>query len=103
MPRPPRSLQFVSNNSGADVVEVSWKHCKGRPGLYEAEIIEDGEEIPTAQARDLTGTTKTFKGLIPGTSYTVNVRNVVKGMSSEAISGNWMTSKFVSEYIVSKY
>jgi len=94
VPRPPRDLQF-SRNSGADIVEVSWKHCKGRPGLYSVEIIEDGEEAPTAQESDITNLTKAFKGLVPGTRYTVNVKNVMKGLSSEAISGKWLTSKLI--------
>ena len=92
VPRPPRELKF-SPNSGADVVEVTWKHCKGRPGLYDVKIIEDGEESPTDEAHGLTNTIKTFKGLVPGTTYNVNVRNVMKGKSSEAISGKWLTSK----------
>ena len=74
-------------------MKLEWKHCKGKPGSYEIEVTEDGEEVPMAKTSDMSGTSKTVKGLMPGTTYIITVRNVIKEARSEAIRGRWMTGE----------
>ncbi|XP_078485338.1 receptor-type tyrosine-protein phosphatase beta [Ciona intestinalis] len=89
-PHPPRDLKFGKVES--NLFEIQWSHAKGRRSSYACRLSPPDDVTSDTDVTGLRKTSHLFKGLVPGTKYTVSVTTVTNGVHSEAATISMITA-----------